>query len=180
MSTPNPYAPPRAELDARPADGPPAVLATRLSRLGAALLDGLLYMGIFVVIMIGVMVAGMATREAATATGGGATAADRMGNTVGLVMTFVTVLAFVALYVFQAYRVSTTGQTLGKKWLGIRIVKLDGTPVDFVSGVLMRSIVPWLFGLICGIFSLADPLYIFGEERRCIHDHIARTKVVTA
>ena len=29
-------------------------------------------------------------------------------------------------------------------------------------------------------YTLADILFIFGEERRCLHDHLASTKVVEA
>jgi uncharacterized RDD family membrane protein YckC len=87
------------------------------------------------------------------------------------------------LNVYQWYLISKQGQTLGKKWLGIRIVKLDGSPVDFVSGVVMRS---WLVGLmgfvpyLGGCFRLVDYLMIFTDERRCLHDQIAGTKVVVA
>jgi hypothetical protein len=30
------------------------------------------------------------------------------------------------------------------------------------------------------IFAIADPLFIFGEERRCVHDLMADTIVVNA
>ena len=92
-------------------------------------------------------------------------------------------LALLALWAYQAYRVSTTGQTLAKKWLAIRVVKIDDTPVNFVSGVLLRGILPWFLGIIpyLGfVFSLTDALFIFGEQRRCLHDLLAGTKVVTA
>jgi hypothetical protein len=41
--------------------------------------------------------------------------------------------------------------------------------------------VPTLIGMIPyvgWIFSLADPLFIFGESRRCLHDMLADTIVV--
>src|SRR5262249_42972993 len=86
-----------------------------------------------------------------------------------------------ALALFQAYLLSTRGQTLGKKWIGIRIVRLDGGPVTFFGAVMLRAVVPALvatvplFGV---VFSLADAIFIFREDRRCIHDFIASTKVV--
>jgi uncharacterized RDD family membrane protein YckC len=67
--------------------------------------------------------------------------------------------------------------------MGIKIVKLDGSPVNFVSGVIMRN---WIVGLMGGIpyvgscIRLVDTLMIFGDERRCIHDRIAGTKVIVA
>ena len=84
---------------------------------------------------------------------------------------------------YQWYLISTTGQTLAKKWMGIKIVKMDGSPVDFVSGVVLREMIvagaafiPYIGGLI----NIIDSLMIFGEARRCLHDQIAGTQVVLA
>ena len=66
--------------------------------------------------------------------------------------------------------------------LGMKIVKTDGSDVNFVSGVILRS---WVTGalsnipFIGGIIGLVDALMIFGEEHRCLHDHIAGTKVIS-
>jgi hypothetical protein len=52
-----------------------------------------------------------------------------------------------------------------------------------VGAVFLRAIVPGLIGAIpCvgNLFVLFDVLFIFGEERRGIHDYIAGTKVVEA
>ncbi len=85
---------------------------------------------------------------------------------------------------YNWYLTATEGRTIGKRALGLRIVKVDGSPVDFVSGVIMRT---WVLGFITGlanlfylgpIVSLIDTLLIFAEDRRCLHDHIAGTKVV--
>ena len=84
---------------------------------------------------------------------------------------------------YQWYRVANTGQTLGKKWMGIKVVKLDGSPVNFVSAVLLREWVLSLAGLIPGIgrvIGLVDAVMIFGKDRRCMHDQIAGTKVILA
>jgi len=43
--------------------------------------------------------------------------------------------------------------------------------------------VPWLIEqvpLFGGLFWIVDVCLIFGEERRCLHDYIAGTKVVRA
>jgi hypothetical protein len=63
MSTPNPYAPPLAQLDAQPLGGPTAMLASRSSRLGASLLDGLLYGSTLFVAGIGAALATFASKR---------------------------------------------------------------------------------------------------------------------
>ena len=76
--------------------------------------------------------------------------------------------------------IPTRGQTLGKMAVGTRIVTDTGGPVDFVKGVVVRS---WLFTFVnamVGILSLVDVLFIFGEDKQCLHDKVAKTIVVDA
>lgn len=161
----NPYAPP-THHEPGPAwaqtFGNAQPLATPGARLGAHLLDGSLYFG-------AMMLAGVP----------GAAFGDEVAGALA-------VLGWIGLAAYQWYLLSTTGQTLGKKWLAIRVVKVDGSPVDFVSAVLLRS---WAFhaltivgiALVIGsVLPLVDALMIFGEDRRCLRDHLAGTKVVVA
>lgn len=74
-----------------------------------------------------------------------------------------------------------TGQTVGKKLLDLRIVGLDGEPANRWRLVVLRSLVPIGIGwipLVNGTFGLIDALFIFGGQRRCIHDYLAETIVV--
>jgi uncharacterized RDD family membrane protein YckC len=169
----NPYAPPASDVNSAVAP-PPAEgeLALRGTRFVAQMLDGLLYG----VVLIPAFVIGVRA--------GAFSAGDRLAlyrtftaGSIGMI----SGLCWLALLAFQAYLISTTGQSLGKRWLRIKIVKRDGAPVNFISGVLLRH---WLFfglqqvpgmNLVAG---LIDPLFIFREDRRCIHDMIAGTKVV--
>ncbi len=83
--------------------------------------------------------------------------------------------------IYQWSLVSRTGQSLGKKWLRLKVVKVNGSPVDFMAGVLLRE---WLMTVVGSIpmigpfVNLFDALMIFGGERRCLHDRFAGTKVV--
>ena len=64
------------------------------------------------------------------------------------------------------------------KAVDIKIVKYDtGKNGGFVTNVLLRAIVNGIIGII-PFYGLVDILFIFGEERRCIHDLIAGTRVV--
>jgi uncharacterized RDD family membrane protein YckC len=47
--------------------------------------------------------------------------------------------------------------------------------------VLIRGIVNWIIGAVPmfgGLYSIADVLFIFGKDRRCLHDLLAGTRVV--
>lgn len=92
-------------------------------------------------------------------------------------------LAFIALLVVNLYFLHRDGQTLGKKALNVRIVRMNDERASLVRIVGLRMLVPGLFGavpIVGPFFTLADPLFIFGEARRCIHDYLADTKVVLA
>lgn len=172
----NPYAPP-ASFDPAPFSGQdgddPEILADRGTRLGAVMLDGLIMTVAMLPAVILFSFYVWSTRIGA-----------RSGAGEGI---FIMVLAMVIfgapLVIYQWYLTATRGQTLGKKWLGIKIVKVDGSRLDFVSGVVLRSWVVGALGYIPyigGIITLADCLMIFGDDRRCLHDKIAGTKVIVA
>jgi uncharacterized RDD family membrane protein YckC len=111
---------------------------------------------------------------------------QRTTPNIGLLIAALGVLCIplLGLAIFQAYLISTTGQSLGKKMLSIRIVNHEdhGNP-GFVKAFLLRSFVNGLIGavpLIGALYSLVDVCFIFSEDKRCVHDLIAGTKVVVA
>lgn len=70
------------------------------------------------------------------------------------------------------------GQSIGKRMRNIRVVRTDGSPASLGRILLLRNLVPAVIGSFCGIFGLVDVLLIFGDERRCLHDMLADTKVI--
>ena len=166
----NPFSAPTANLETPTITTPVSDLrlAAPSTRLFAVLLDGLLF-----------------TPAALIAAYSGFTLRKTVGGNAGsgpnvLVLAFVG-LYFLALLGYQIYLLTTTGQTLGKRWMKIKIVKLDGSPAGFVHAVLLRSVVNGIPRVIPGlgnIYSLVDALFIFRQDRRCIHDHIASTRVI--
>ncbi len=155
----NPYAPPAAINASSSLDEDEVLIpAERGTRWWARLVDGLL-------VLLAALPAGIVW--------------GAMKQEGGLLL----ILVGFALYVYQWYLVSTTGQTIAKKWMNIKVVKMDGSPCGFVHGVLLRE---WVFhgvGLIpyAGTaIGLLDGVMIFGEQRRCLHDQLAGTQVVLA
>jgi uncharacterized RDD family membrane protein YckC len=89
-----------------------------------------------------------------------------------------TSAAFFMLLSAQVWLLSTAGQTMGKRLLKLRIVRLGtGEPPGFGRAVALRC---WANALLTMIpfYSLLDVLFIFREDRRCIHDLLAGTEVV--
>jgi uncharacterized RDD family membrane protein YckC len=169
----NPYAPPVADVNvpvAAPADDS-VVLAGRGARLGATLIDLVLLGAAGLPVMIGVVMFALVK-------GGRLKAAS---TSVATVAAIGGILGMIGFLIFQAYRLATRGQTLGKKWVGIRVVRLDGAPANFSSAVLLRAVVPNVLARIPylgWIFALVDVLFIFRDDRRCLHDLMASTKVI--
>lgn len=79
--------------------------------------------------------------------------------------------------------IEANGQTLGKKLLGIKVVLIDGSKIP-VQKYLTHRIAPvWLVTqvpFIGQLIGLVDALLIFREEKNCLHDDIAGTRVIKA
>jgi uncharacterized RDD family membrane protein YckC len=168
----NPYAPPSADEEPfDDADAGPLPLASRSQRLGGAILDGLLYLP-----FLGV--AFLLARELHIS----------IQDRISYMVLFWGCMAPLAVY--QWMLTARSGQTLGKRWVKTRIVKLDDSPVDFVTGVALRAWIPLVvtsFPNWTGtqelmnpmmVLSLVNHLFIFGDAHRCLHDYLAGTRVV--
>jgi uncharacterized RDD family membrane protein YckC len=91
-----------------------------------------------------------------------------------------------AALLLQALLIALRGQNLGKLLVGARVVRADtGAPAGFVRGVLLRFALPVTLIFLLNVlfplgllFLLIDYAFMFREDRRCLHDLIAGTKVV--
>ena len=93
------------------------------------------------------------------------------------------IIGQVLFLLVQGYLLHTQGQTIGKKLLKIKIVSLD----DKLLGIGKLYFVRYLtFSLIAQIpiigalIGIVNVLFIFGQDKRCLHDRIAGTKVIEA
>ncbi len=191
MSTPspgNPYAPPAARV-ADVADPSITVeLADRGQRLTAFLVD--LVIGIVLYLpplLVGAFHWNSGQVWYLNFINGGLAVTGLLGAVV-LVVTII----FVARY----------GQTIGKRIIGIRVARPNGSKAslarifwlrNFVNG-LLQTVVGGILGGILGvmhlvgglallagyIYPVVDCLLIFGDSRQCLHDRIADTIVVKA
>jgi uncharacterized RDD family membrane protein YckC len=165
MNTENPYAPPRAKVSDVADSSDELEPAGRGIRLGAALLDGLIAVGlVYVPLIMGGLFSGWGTGVP-----------PHISPIAGL-------LAFAGAVVwiwFTILYVARNGQTIAKKWLGIKVVRSDGSKASLGRIFWLRNVVNGLLGII-PLYGLIDALVIFSDSRQCIHDKIADTIVVVA
>ncbi len=92
------------------------------------------------------------------------------------------IAALMLIPIINCFLIMRDGRTIGKIIAGTQIVlESTGKPPGFVEGVFLRSWLPTIAMMIPGIgglAGLADALFIFGEKRQCLHDMIAKTRVV--
>ncbi|PGS48316.1 RDD family protein [Bacillus sp. AFS041924] len=76
------------------------------------------------------------------------------------------------------------GQTIGKRWLKIAVIKTDDQEVNLITMFIREIIallgyikIPFLYYIV-GFVALADPFFIFSATRRTLHDRMAKTKVI--
>ena len=165
---PNLYAPPQAEVsdvetfeEHEPAE--------RGVRLGAAILDTLI---LFLAVGLPLLIA----------VGFSFTRLIDPSLYLGPLVLFAVVPAL-ALIGITIYFVHRNGQTIAKRMLGIKVVRTDGSPASLARIFWLRNVVnalPGMVPFIGNFYSLVDSLFIFGEKRKCVHDHIADTIVVKA
>ncbi len=143
-------------------------LAGRGMRLVGAIIDGIILMILLVPIMFasGYMTMAMSGQQ------------PGYGWQMGM-----TLVGFVCFVVVQGYFLNQSGQTIGKKLLGMRIVDADGNKPDFVKLIGQRYGITYaiqVIPIVGNIYSFVNVLFIFRQDRRCIHDLIAGTRVVVA
>jgi uncharacterized RDD family membrane protein YckC len=150
-------------------------------RAGATIVDGLI-VSVPVAILGAIVFGGLA----------GSFDDDGGGDVVGFVLASIAYLGLVAV-VFLLYAPllmrrpdARNGQTWGKQMFGIRVVRTNGLPMDFVWSGLREVVVKLLAVGVASTFIplvpwLLDVLWpLWDDENRAVHDMIVETRVVEA
>lgn len=185
IGTQNPFAPPRALVDDQIDTQVEMVPATRGARFAAAIVDLLAVGGVAAVVGIVAAIAlpAYTSYQRRAALAGAAAPSSAGAGVVGIVIGLVALVAIVGVFVYTAILVYRYGQTIGKRVMGIRVVRTNGERVAFGRFIFLRWLPVTLLGMIpmLGyVIALLDALLIFRENRLCLHDNIADTRVVTA
>ena len=112
------------------------------------------------------------------------TADAYLGKQLPLRVIGVLIVSYLALNLWPLAR---SGQTWGKRWLGLRIVATQTQSDSAVLPVwrllvraftlLLFSALP-LFNYSLLLLHVIDPILIFTRSKRCLHDYLASTRVV--
>lgn len=163
MSDVNPYQTPTSDVSVANVS---ENLAGRGQRLGAAFIDGLVMMLVVLPVMYLLGIFSYIFQGA------------QPPMTLMLIAAAIGFAAFVAINYIP---LSKNGQTVGKKAINIRIADLQGNKPDLSTIILKRYLLVQAVNqipMIGGLVGIIDVLFIFRNDRRCVHDLIAGTQVM--
>lgn len=179
--TENPYTAPQASPELAPAPGllPPTELASRWARLGASIIDGIIA-GIIIFPVV-ILISALSVVPGLQDTGDWATNLQLSASSL-ISQAINAVIGLVVYIAINGYFLVKSGQSIGKKALSIQIVDYETNqllPLGRVIGMryaLVHALnnVPF----VGSFFGLVNVLFIFGNEKRCLHDLIANSKVI--
>lgn len=177
----NPYAQPPGYGHPQPGpfDAPPMVPAYAGwgSRVAAALLDGLIG-GLVPMAMAGAgaaLAVGSAVGSCDAPPNGGCSSTGAGGVVLGFVLMVAASVIGLAIGLWLCYREGTTGQTPGKRVVGIRLVReADGQPIGF-GLAFVRRLCHILDGLACDLGYLWP---LWDAKRQTFADKIMATVVI--
>jgi uncharacterized RDD family membrane protein YckC len=152
------------------------VLAGWWSRVGAAMIDGLI-VGVGGILLVILITAPFSVGFFANDGVGAASVA------LGLILAVICTSIAALLYA-PALMARTNGKTVGRMATGIRVVRANGKPIDFGFAMLREvAVKTLLFGLVAtltgGLSFLADSLWpLWDEENRALHDFVVDTRTI--
>ncbi|MFD7899152.1 RDD family protein [Streptomyces sp. NPDC059743] len=95
-----------------------------------------------------------------------------------------SVISVVAYVGYDTLMTRKTGQTLGKRWMKLRVAMLNNGAVPDTGSALLRAIVLWLPALLCCLVVwwavIILSILVSRPYRQGLHDKAARTVVVVA
>lgn len=170
--------PPAAAPYGAPPIQPAGQYASWIKRVAASLIDGLLTFAIMV-IPLGIGVALLVTSLSTTTDLDGYTTTEVTNSGALAVGIIIMVVGFLLAFAFgiwnTVFRQGRTGQTIGKKALNIRVVRLDNGQFMGTGTAFLRWIMAYLLGNLCFL----DYLWpLWDDRKQTWHDKVVGTVVI--
>jgi uncharacterized RDD family membrane protein YckC len=141
------------------------------SRFLAVMIDMAAQIGLLALIVWGLFLIGIAHLTTLTHTGGDVRFVHNVAA--GVVIFVIFIIFFGYFILFEAF---WSGQTPGKRALGIRVVRDGGYPID-LTAVLVRNLIR-VGELALGFYAVAAASALLSKENKRIGDYAAGTIVV--
>ena len=111
----------------------------------------------------------------------GAFASDSSSSAAWFWICGLGILASVVLCLLNLVQFVRTGQSWGKKRMGLLVINANGERMT-AGGLVWRCLSPVVVAMVplVGLVMYFDCWFIFGASRRCLHDHLASSQVVDA
>lgn len=99
----------------------------------------------------------------------------------GTTTVVVLALGWAVVVGYETWLTAATGQTVGKRTLGIRVVDVETGAPPGRNASLLRASLPPILGVLVPAFGWVVPYIwaVWDRDRRGLHDRLARTRVVT-
>jgi uncharacterized RDD family membrane protein YckC len=95
------------------------------------------------------------------------------------VYTTTLLVLIIAIAVVQWILIANGGQSIGKRFMRIRLANRHNDKIpDFAQSVIIRLWLVNLINVVFPVFYLINVCLIFFEDRRCVHDIMAGTRVI--
>lgn len=144
-------------------------LASISRRFAAMFVDGLLLsLPLIIVVVLTVL--------PAMASGSNPENLEKFLPALPLINGMLTLAWMILIVAYEALMLSSSGQTLGKKALHLKVVTAEGNPISR-GQAWGRAVVRQAFGLV-PCLGIIDYLVAFGADRTCVHDMMAKTRVI--
>ncbi len=144
-------------------------LASISRRFAAMFVDGLLFSVPLIIVVVLMILPALGT-------GSDPETVEKLLPTLPFVNGLLTLAWMILIVVYEALMLSNKGQTLGKMALHLKVVTAEGNPIS-PGQAWGRAVVRQAFGLV-PCLGIIDYLVAFGADRTCVHDMMAKTRVI--
>jgi uncharacterized RDD family membrane protein YckC len=147
--------------------------ASRRLRLGAFVIDSLMAGCVVLSWFIACAMAGGGESEIVVSSSG-------IGSSLRSALFLQAILATIVYIAINCRGLAHTGQSPGKRLLGLRIVRRSGEAAGGARLALVRFLFVGLVANLLPIIQLVNAIWILGPSKRCLHDILTDTIVVRA
>ena len=151
-------------------------------RLLARIIDGVLLVGVALLIMVPLGIGAFHSGATHTVTNANGTTTTTSPGVVGAFYVSLLVYAVIGI-VYEVGMIAIRGRTIGKQVAGIRVVRADNAGIPGWGPSFLRWLVPTAAGVFCGLLTLLvyiSPFFDNTHRNQGWHDKAASTFVIRA